>query len=215
MSILHFIAAWHCSCFRWGVRSVLQENSRGWAVGCVFAGGNEPCITGVVERKENWLRKVVVYCKSKARPTISSWGMPSQFGFSRPSFLSIQFISIYSIISFLLQINAHWSANEKPEMTPKKLQKVFATVVQPQFRVRWLKWWNSSDLSREALHFLSPGFIDATLESWLPRAKFWAEVTCLQFPPSILATVYFQSIASLSIDSLNGVLIVLQECMTI
>lgn len=74
------------------------------------------------------------------------------------------------------QINAHWSAKEKPEMTPEKLQKISTTVVQPHFRVRWLKWWNSSAMSREALHFPPPGFSDATLESWLPRAAFWAEV---------------------------------------
>lgn len=74
------------------------------------------------------------------------------------------------------QINAHWSAKEKPEMTAEKLQKVSTRVVQPQFRVRWLKWWNSLDMSREALHFPPPGFTDATLESWLPRAAFWTEV---------------------------------------
>lgn len=62
-------------------------------------------------------------------------------------------------------------------MTAEKLQKVSTTVVQPHFRVRWLKWWNSSEMSREALHFPPPGFTDATLESWLPRAAFWAEVT--------------------------------------
>jgi hypothetical protein len=60
-----------------------------------------------------------------------------------------------------------------------KLQRISTTVVQPQFRVRWMKWWNSSDISREALHFPPPKFTDATLESWLPRAAFWAEVNLL------------------------------------
>lgn len=78
----------------------------------------------------------------------------------------------FTAIPCQLQINAHWSAKVKPEMTAEKLQKISTTVVQPHCWVRWLKWWNSSDISREALHFPPPGFTDATLESWLPRAAF-------------------------------------------
>lgn len=61
-------------------------------------------------------------------------------------------------------------------MTAEKLQKISTTVVQPEFRVRWLRWWNSSEMTRQALHFPPPGFNDNAMEVWLPRAAFWAEV---------------------------------------
>lgn len=61
-------------------------------------------------------------------------------------------------------------------MLAEKLQRISTTMVQPEYRVRWLKWWNSSDMSRQALHFPAAGFNLNTLESWLPKAAFWAEV---------------------------------------
>lgn len=89
-------------------------------------------------------------------------------------------VTLHAYLSSL-QINAQWTAKEKPEMNPEKLQKVSTTVVQPHFRVCWLKWSNSSEMSREASHFPPPGFTDPVLESWLPRAAFWAEVSV--YPP--------------------------------
>jgi hypothetical protein len=46
----------------------------------------------------------------------------------------------------------------------------------PPHKVRWLKDWNSSHLTREALHFPAKGFTDKDLEIWLNKASFWAGI---------------------------------------
>ena len=37
----------------------------------------------------------------------------------------------------------------------KKLQKIAIIRVPGQFKARWLKWWNSSSMSRRSLHLTS------------------------------------------------------------
>ena len=76
-----------------------------------------------------------------------------------------------------MQVNFHWSHNEKPEMSLEKLQKISGiSTIMPQYKVRWLVWWNSGDLNRVALRFLPVGVTEEKLEAWLPKACFWAEV---------------------------------------
>jgi hypothetical protein len=61
-------------------------------------------------------------------------------------------------------------------MTLEKLQKIATTPVDGKYKVKWLKWWNSSSMTREALHFLPPNFIDNDLDLWLVKASFSAHV---------------------------------------
>lgn len=77
---------------------------------------------------------------------------------------------------FPFQITKHWSQNLKPEMTLDKVQLVATAAVSPQFKSMWLTWWNSSALTREALHFPAAGVSDRDFEAWLNRASFWAGV---------------------------------------
>jgi hypothetical protein len=71
-------------------------------------------------------------------------------------------------------------------MSLEKLQRISTCVVQSNHKVRWLKWWNSSETSREGFRFPSLGFNTLTLETWLSKAAFWAEV-CYQPSLSILS----------------------------
>ena len=77
---------------------------------------------------------------------------------------------------FCMQINKHWTSNSKPELTLEKLQKIATTRVPGQFKARWLKWWNSSLMSRVSLHLTSNDTKDSELDAWLSKASFWAQV---------------------------------------
>lgn len=83
---------------------------------------------------------------------------------------------IFKYCFHYFQVNGHWSSNPKPEMTLEKLQKIATTPVDGKYKVRWLKWWNSSPMTRDALRFLPPNFIDNDLDLWLVKASFWAQV---------------------------------------
>ena len=61
-------------------------------------------------------------------------------------------------------------------MTLEKLQKISGSIVLAKYKVRWLNWWNSGVINREALRFPSVGITEEKLEAWLPKACFWAEV---------------------------------------
>jgi hypothetical protein len=87
---------------------------------------------------------------------------------------------LYSLVlhvCFLIQITQHWSYNLKPKMTLDKLQFIETVVVLASFKVRWFSWWNSSALSKEALHFSAKPISDKDLEAWLSKASFYARVT--------------------------------------
>jgi hypothetical protein len=62
-------------------------------------------------------------------------------------------------------------------MTLEKLQLIATASASPPFKVKWLEQWNSSALSRQAVHFPPKGFIDKELESRLNRDSFWAGVS--------------------------------------
>jgi hypothetical protein len=50
-------------------------------------------------------------------------------------------------------------------MILEKLQLISILVAPPMHKVRWLKDWNSSHLTHEALHFPTKGFTDKDLET--------------------------------------------------
>ena len=96
----------------------------------------------------------------------------------------------------MLQINAHYSATAKPEMTIEKLQKVASAQVEPEFKAKWLRWWNSGSMRRAAYRFPPAGFKEADLDLWLNKATFWAQV--IQHPknhsyPSFVVGFLFSS----------------------
>ena len=49
-------------------------------------------------------------------------------------------------------------------MTLEKLQKIATTPVNGKYIEKWLKWWNLSPITHEALYFLSLNFINNDLE---------------------------------------------------
>ena len=80
---------------------------------------------------------------------------------------------------FLQHVKLHWESKEKPEMTLEKLQMVATTVVAPEFRVRWLRWWNAGPLVRAGVRFPKAPVSDNRLLEWLNKAAFYARVSVL------------------------------------
>jgi hypothetical protein len=54
----------------------------------------------------------------------------------------------------------HWDNKEKPEMSLKKLQFIATACIAPNFKAKWLQFWNSGSHSHQAVHFLPKGFSD-------------------------------------------------------
>ena len=80
-------------------------------------------------------------------------------------------------LAFLfVQINRHFSENAKPEMTIEKLQKIATSQVEPKYKARWLRWWNSSSSGRQSYRFPLAGAGEFIWDTWLNKATFWAEV---------------------------------------
>ncbi len=89
----------------------------------------------------------------------------------------------YSLL-LCLQIERHWSLNAlQQELTLEKLQLVATTSVYPHYKVRWLKWWNSSVHMRQAVRFPLKPVNEERLNSFIVRAAWWAGVSdiCLNF----------------------------------
>ena len=61
-------------------------------------------------------------------------------------------------------------------MTLEKLQLIATAAVEPEYKVRWLKWWNSGSFNREAIRFPKSPASEDNLKSWLNKAAFWAGV---------------------------------------
>ena len=78
----------------------------------------------------------------------------------------------------VFQITRHYSAHhsQKIEMTLEKLQLIATAAVEPEYKVRWLKWWNSGRFNREAIRFPKSPASEDTLKPWLNKAVFWAGV---------------------------------------
>lgn len=66
-------------------------------------------------------------------------------------------------------------------MTIEKLQKLATAQVEPEFKAKWLRWWNSGSMRRAGYRFLPPNFKEADLDIWLNKATFWAQVRILFF----------------------------------
>ena len=80
-------------------------------------------------------------------------------------------------------------------MTLEKLQLIATAAVEPEYKVRWLKWWNSGSFNREAIRFPKSPASEDTLKPWLNKAAFWAGVCLLSlslftFQPSYCANSY-------------------------
>ena len=92
-----------------------------------------------------------------------------------------------------IQIVEHYSAHvaAKVEMTLEKLQMVATAAVEPKYKVRWLKWWNSPSFVRSDLRFPKSPAGEDTLKKWMDRAAFWAglEETANQELAAYLALV--------------------------
>jgi hypothetical protein len=67
-------------------------------------------------------------------------------------------------------------------MTLQKLQLIAIASAASHYKDRWLKFWNSSFHSHQAVHFPPKGFINKDLEAWLNKASFWTRITN-QIPP--------------------------------
>ena len=79
--------------------------------------------------------------------------------------------------SFMCQINRHFSITTTPDLTIEKLQKVATLQVDAKYKAKWLHWWNSSTNVRLGNKFPSElPLKSATLEPWLNKASFWAQV---------------------------------------
>jgi hypothetical protein len=61
-------------------------------------------------------------------------------------------------------------------MTLEKLQMIATTSVNSVFKIKWLRWWNFSDMSRESLRFPLGDIKEKELEKWLIKASFWTQV---------------------------------------
>lgn len=66
-------------------------------------------------------------------------------------------------------------------MTLEKLQMIATAAVEPEYKVRWLKWWNSGNFNREAIRFPKSPASEDHLKSFLNKAAFWAGVCSLIF----------------------------------
>ena len=55
-------------------------------------------------------------------------------------------------------------------MTLEKLQLIATAVVEPEYKVRWLKWWNSGSFNHEAIRFPKTPASEDSLKPWLHKA---------------------------------------------
>ena len=78
----------------------------------------------------------------------------------------------------LFKVTRHNNAyhSQKIEMTLEKLQLIATAAVEPKYKVRWLKWWNSGSFNREAIRFPKSPPSDDTLKPWINKASFWVGV---------------------------------------
>ena len=63
------------------------------------------------------------------------------------------------------------------ELTLDKLQIIATTVGPPHHKLRWLKWWNSSVHTREAVRFPLRPVNAVHLNSFIVKAAWWGGVS--------------------------------------
>ena len=86
------------------------------------------------------------------------------------------------IVSYLgsltyVQVERHYSKYAVPELSLEKLQIICTSVASPPHKVKWLKWMNASDETREARRFPPRPVNQDKLQSFLARACFYAGVS--------------------------------------
>ena len=57
-------------------------------------------------------------------------------------------------------------------MTLEKLKKISATLVQPDYKTKWLTWSSSWEMNQAALRLPSSLVTEIILESWLLKAFY-------------------------------------------
>jgi hypothetical protein len=62
-------------------------------------------------------------------------------------------------------------------MSLEKLQLIAMASATPDFKARWLEFWNSGVHSHQAVHFHPKGFTNKDLESWFKKASLWARIS--------------------------------------
>lgn len=95
----------------------------------------------------------------------------------------------------VLQIISHYNSSSNPEITIEKLQKLATTQVEPEFKAKWLCWWNSRSMRRAAYRFLPPDFKEADFNFWLNKATFWTKFVLIFLIQILLHLLYFIIIA--------------------
>jgi hypothetical protein len=78
---------------------------------------------------------------------------------------------------FLRKVEKHWSANEVPEMTLEKLQMVATCNTSPFHKTKFLKWWNSSMLTRDAMRLPPRPVSETLLGPFLNKCVWYAGVS--------------------------------------
>lgn len=74
------------------------------------------------------------------------------------------------------QIERHWSLYATPELTLEKLQLIATSNASPSYKVKWLKWMNSSGPTREARRFPARPVNEEKLTYFLAKACWYAGV---------------------------------------
>ena len=89
-------------------------------------------------------------CKFSQWPRLLGWGKLLYF------LCNIHFGILYGSYSLffpsILQINKHFANHSKHVMTLEKLQMIAIAPLESVFKIKWLSWWNSSDMSHESLN---------------------------------------------------------------
>ena len=57
-----------------------------------------------------------------------------------------------------------------------KLQSIATAATESAYKVRWLRWWNSSTMNKLAIKFPKAPVAPVSLSPWLNRASFYAGV---------------------------------------
>ena len=84
---------------------------------------------------------------------------------------------ILNVVLVMNQIDRHFSISTSPDMMIEKLQKVATFAVEPEYKAKWLHWWNSSAMVRIEKKFPSKSPVKVTvLETWLAKASLWVQV---------------------------------------
>ena len=78
--------------------------------------------------------------------------------------------------AFLEEIKHHWDLFLVPEILQEKLHRVAVSNVDAEVKVGWLKLWNGNRFDKDALYFLKSPFSDSTLDDWLSKSTYWAQL---------------------------------------